>query len=164
VRRQAKRERTADAATDPLAIREAALGLLARRDHAARELERKLQERGFDRQAVGAVLQELADEHLLDDERYVEHFVAYHITRGQGPARIGAELRQLQLPADIINRHLDAVADWREHARVVRRKKFGATIPSNYSARARQARFLQYRGFATDHIRAALEGDVAAEE
>ena len=164
MRRQAKRERTADEATDPLAIREAALGLLARRDHAAPELERKLKERGFDRLAAGAVIQELAAEHLLDDERYVEHFVAYHVTRGQGPARITAELRQLQLPADIIRRHLDAVVDWPGHARVVRRKKFGATIPGSYSARAKQARFLQYRGFSSDHIRAALAGDVEPQE
>ncbi len=164
MRRQAKRERTADEATDPLAIREAALGFLARRDHAAPELERKLKERGFDRETVGAVLQELASEHLLDDERYVERFVAYHVTRGQGPARITAELRQLQLPADMIRRHLDAAADWPERARVVRRKKFGATLPGNYSARAKQARFLQYRGFASDHIRAALEADVEPQE
>ena len=164
MRRQAKRERTADEARDPRAIREAALGLLARRDHAARELERKLHDRGFDRAAADAVLQELAAERLIDDERYVEHFVAYHLTRGQGPVRITAELRVLQIPPEIIKRHLDAVADWREQARAVRRKKFGASIPGSYSARAKQARFLQYRGYTSEHIRAALAGEVASED
>ena len=32
-------------------------------------------------------------------------------------------------------------------------------LPKDWKERSRQARFLQYRGFSTDHIRAVLEGD-----
>jgi regulatory protein len=164
VRLQAKRAgRSAfapDEAIDPRAIREAALGLLARRDHATHELERKLMERGFDVAAITPVLAELAAEHFLDDERYVEHFVAYHAARGQGPMRIAAELRQVGIPAESVDRQLGAIADWRERARTVRRKKFGAGLPKDFKGRARQARFLEYRGFLADHIRAALEGEI----
>jgi len=163
VRLQAKRAGRAalepEEAVDPRAIREAAVGLLARRDHATRELERKLQERGFDAEAITAVLTELTAQHFLDDERYVEHFIAYHAARGQGPMRIASELRQVGVTAESIDRQLGAVADWRERARTVRRKKFGAGLPKDFKGRARQARFLEYRGFLADHIRAALEGD-----
>ena len=34
----------------------------------------------------------------------------------------------------------------------------GPEIPKDWKERSRQARFLQYRGFSTDHIRAVLEG------
>ena len=43
-------------------------------------------------------------------------------------------------------------------ARAARTRKFGSEIPKDRKERARQARFLQYRGFSTDHIRAVLEG------
>ena len=41
----------------------------------------------------------------------------------------------------------------------MRRKRFGAEVPRDYRERARQARFLEYRGFASSQIRAALELD-----
>jgi len=44
-------------------------------------------------------------------------------------------------------------------ARAVRRKRFGAAPPSDFRERARQARFLEYRGFDGDQIRAALGRD-----
>jgi len=164
VRLQARRARRGalepEAAVDPRAIREAAAGLLARRDHATHELERKLKERGFESAAIASVLAELAAKRFLDDDRFVEHFVSYHASRGQGPVRIAAELRQLGLTAEIIDRHLDAVSDWHERARAARRKKFGAAVPRDFRSRVKQAKFLEYRGYAADEVRAALEGDI----
>ena len=49
--------------------------------------------------------------------------------------------------------------DFMALARAARRRKFGPEIPKDRKERSRQARFLQYRGFSTDHIRAVLEGD-----
>jgi regulatory protein len=43
-------------------------------------------------------------------------------------------------------------------ARAARARKFGPDLPKDWKERSRQARFLQYRGFSTDHIRAVLEG------
>jgi len=51
------------------------------------------------------------------------------------------------------------VPDFLALARGVRARKFGPGVPQDRKERARQARFLQYRGFSTDHIRAVLEGD-----
>ena len=42
--------------------------------------------------------------------------------------------------------------------RAARARKFGPELPKDWKERSRQARFLQYRGFSTDHIRAVLEG------
>jgi regulatory protein len=41
-------------------------------------------------------------------------------------------------------------------AREVRRRKFGATAPRSLGERAKQARFLQYRGFDAEQLRAAF--------
>ena len=41
-------------------------------------------------------------------------------------------------------------------AREARRRRFGVSPPGDYAGRARQARFLQYRGFTHEQIRAAL--------
>jgi len=160
VRLRAKRERTPEEAADPRAVKQAALKHLARRDHAAGELARKLRDHGFEPGAVAGVLSDLSAKRFLDDERFTEQFVSYHAARGQGPARIRAELRALGLPTESIDRHLHAVEGWHERARLARRKKFGARVPKDFRTRARQARFLEYRGFTAEHIRAALEGDL----
>jgi regulatory protein len=46
--------------------------------------------------------------------------------------------------------------DWFALAREVRQKKFGCDAPIDFQEKARQMRFLQYRGFGPDQIRAAV--------
>jgi len=50
--------------------------------------------------------------------------------------------------------------DWRILASEVRLRKFGTQEPPGWPEKARQARFLQYRGFSSDHIRSALGADL----
>jgi regulatory protein len=149
-----------EAAADPEAIRAAALALLARRDWLTGELSAKLQAGGCDPQATAGVIAELADERLLDDTRYAERYVASRAERGQGPVRIAAELASLGAQRELIDAALDSGPDWRAVAGVVRRRKFGAAPPDSWAEKARQARFLQYRGFSADHIRAATGADL----
>lgn len=49
--------------------------------------------------------------------------------------------------------------DWPERARDTRRRKFGAELPTEWAEKVRQSKFLQYRGFSSDHIRLALGKD-----
>jgi regulatory protein len=69
--------------------------------------------------------------------------------------RIAAELRRSGLAAEPIEAALAAGPDWNALARKVCRAKFGPQPPASWAQWARQARFLQYRGFSSDHIRAA---------
>ena len=146
-------------ARDPEAARATAVSLLARRDFASGELRQKLASQGYDATVAAAVVAELAEERLLDDARYSENYVAYHAGRGQGPLRIGADLRSLGVEATLVEAALGAGPDWRELARTVRTRKFGAEPPEEWTEKTRQARFLQYRGFSSDHIRAATGAD-----
>ena len=139
------------------AARRAALALLAGRDFSRHELASRLLRKGHAAPAVETVVAGLVQEGLLREERYVEHFVTQHAGRGRGPARIRMELREKGVDAELIDQALDAgAADWVRAARDARRRKFGASPPADYRERAKQARFLQYRGFSSEQIRAAL--------
>ena len=142
------------------------MALLARRDFTSQELRAKLDAKGFATAATAAVIADLIRAGLLNDERYAQNYVAYHAGRGQGPVRIAAELRRRGLAADLIDGALAGGPEWGALARKVCRAKFGPQPPVSWAQRARQARFLQYRGFSSDHIRAAtgMEPDTGFSE
>lgn len=142
---------------DDKAVEVAALRLLARREHGTEELKRKLAAKGHPEDAIERVVAKLSAKHFVSDERFVEGFVDHHARRGQGPVRIRAELRQQGIADEAIDAALAAAdVQWNELAAEVRRRKFGQSPPKTLAERAKQARFLQYRGFSADQVRAAL--------
>jgi len=145
---------------DPNSSYAYAITLLARRDYSSGELSRKLAERGYQELAIGPVVEELLATNKLNDERYSQNFVAFRARRGHGPARIRSQLKTSGLSRDTIDEAVKGAdaPDFLALARAVRSRKYGPEIPADRKERARQARFLQYRGFSTDHIRAVLEG------
>jgi regulatory protein len=146
-----------DAPGDPAVCRKQAMDLLARREHSRRELERKLAARGYDAAAVAAALDGLETDGLLAAARFAESFIRARAAKGQGPVRIRAELAERGIDPGEFAAFLAAAFDWRALAREVRIKRFGAAQPARYAERARQMRFLQYRGFELDQIDAALD-------
>jgi regulatory protein len=142
--------------SSPEAAGGAAVALLARRDYGSGELADKLIERGYEREVVEAVVADLLERRLIDDARFTEHYVAYHAQRGHGPSRIRRDLGQLHVANEHIEAAVQAGPDWGELARELRIRKFGQEVPTEWSEKSRQMRFLQYRGFSNDHIRTAL--------
>jgi regulatory protein len=136
-----------------------ALSCLARRDFSTAELRDKLRAKAFDEAVVVELLAALTREGILSDERYAQNYVAYHAGRGQGPIRIAADLRRRGLAAQLIDAALSGGPDWRALALKVSRAKFGPRPPGSWALKARQARFLLYRGFAADQVRAATGAD-----
>lgn len=144
----------------PKETRKKAMDFLARREYGQQELIRKLADKGYLRRIVEASVHQLTDEGLQSDERFAESFVQSRINQGKGPVRIRLDLGQKGLPDAIIEMAIEsAAADWRGLALDVRRRKFGDTPPSDFKAKARQMRFLQYRGFEQDHVQAAFRDD-----
>jgi regulatory protein len=155
--RRPKKPDTDAAGADERTVRTAALALLAGRDFGRAELARRLERRGYPDDVVAAVVEALVAERLLSETRFVEQFIRQHVGRGHGPARIRAELRERGVSEAEIEAGLDAATeDWAALARDVRRRRFGLSLPGDYAERARQARFLQYRGFSNEQIRTAL--------
>lgn len=143
----------------PLDPRTQALKLLARREHSARELKRKLTARGVGEADAAAAVEYAAGEGWQSDSRYAEMLVRSRISQGYGPVRIEAELEVAGVPAEQIRAALDeAAVDWRELAADVHARRFGGP-PKSSAERAKQYRFLQGRGFDGGQIAAALKGD-----
>ena len=160
------RDAAAARAESRRALRKKAMDLLARREHSVAELQRKLRthvaRRGEaeDAEVIDEVLEQLQADGLLSDARFTEAFVRYRAGNGYGPQRIQAELRERGVSEKMAADYLDAGdPEWFERARGVRRKRFGDNAPSDFKERARQARFLVYRGFTTDQARRAVDGE-----
>jgi regulatory protein len=126
--------------------------LLARRDHSRAELSRKLARHvGDDPEELEQVLGELSRSGLLSDERFAAA-VARSRSQRFGDARIRYDLRRFGVSADLSAAALANLAGSETaRAREVRSKRF-STPPSSAVERAKQARFLQSRGFSPDSI------------
>jgi regulatory protein len=144
---------------DPETCRERAIGLLARREHSRLELRHKLLLRGCDEAGLDALLTSLSVEGLQSDERFTEAYVYSRGQRGFGPLRIQAELRERGIEDGLIHRFLDFQAQaWLEQAQQQWQKRFGEKA-TDFKERARQARFLQGRGYSPQMIRRVLNED-----
>ncbi len=137
-----------------------AMGLLARREHSLAELKLKLLRRyGDDGLLIDRTLQRLSSEGLQSDERFCQAYIAMRSRSGRGPLRIAMELRERGVDEQLTATYLDPQDDsWLDSARNVRCKRFGPVPPVELKVRAKQMRFLQYRGFSREQIDYALRG------
>ena len=142
-------------------IRIAAMNLLARREHSQQELQRKLLNKGFEPGEIAPVLAALSTEGLLSDERFTEAFINSRRQRGSGPTKIAMELQQRGVSHELVAIYLDERdSRWTQLAIEVRTKRFGPSFPLDFKERARQMRFLQYRGFTLSQIQQAVGGEI----
>ncbi len=135
------------------AVRKVAMDLLARREHSALELQRKLASRGYAEDEIDVVLEGLQSDRLQSDERFAEVYSHSRVEAGMGPIRIRHELRERGVDDSLIESALAPLAGrWDELMAAQRVRRFGAAVPDDYAARMKQARFLQNRGFAADSV------------
>ncbi len=140
--------------------RDIAMRLLTTREHARVELQRKLHQRGVTKSIVTATLDTLAAEGLQSDARYAQTYVRLRAARGYGPVAITRDLQQRGITSTLIEEASAAEAiDWYVLASTVRCKKFGTALPDTPIDRAKQQRFLQYRGFSHEHIKFAVSDE-----
>lgn len=143
----------------PPAAKPQAIKLLSRREHSARELTRKLTDRGIETGAAEEAIAGLARAGLQSDDRYAGQLIRTRVAQGYGPRRIRAEMEQAGLARDSIEQALaTADCDWRALAAQQRAKKFGPP-PGTTAERIRQQRFLYARGFESDQIQSVLKAD-----
>lgn len=129
------------------------MNLLARREHSVKELRNKLLIANFDSNDIEDVIAKLTEANLQSDERFAENYLRYRSQRGFGYQRIRQELKERGVDVDIINDvHNKAEIDWFTLAALARCKRFGEHNPDTYQDRAKQQRFLQYRGFTHEQI------------
>ncbi|MDP2751209.1 MAG: recombination regulator RecX [Rhodocyclaceae bacterium] len=130
-------------------LRKRAINLLARREHSRAELATKLASVGTPEE-IDATLVDLERTGLLSDARFTECYLRSHARR-QGVVRLRHALRMRGVADHLIDAQLIELPNEMDRAKTVWEKKF-ATPPSDARERAKQARFLQGRGFSMDVI------------
>ena len=141
-------------------LRQAALKRLARREHSRFELEEKLATLGT-AEEIAAVLDHLEQTGLLSDQRMAAAYLASHAARF-GTMKLRYALRAKGIADELIDAGLaeagDTLASEEARARALWRRKYRA-LPADAREWAKQARFLQSRGFSSDAIRKILKAD-----
>ncbi len=134
------------------------MDLLARREHTGRELYEKLSKRGFDPDAIDAVIIELAAANLQSDSRFAESFIQQRIRKGFGEYKIRAGLRDRGVDSSITEDSIAGLSvDWVEIAEKLIRKKFtDKTLKPGSKELLKCRRYLQSRGFSAEQIEAAI--------
>ncbi len=141
-------------------MRQKAIALLARREHTRAELSRKLAPHGT-QDEIDAVITQLQSTGLQSDVRFAEAFLRAKVGR-LGPARLRQTLRQKGVDAETVDAQIEAaivaneLPDELHQVREIWVRKFG-TAPTDAKEWARQARFLQSRGFSSSVIRRLLK-------
>lgn len=136
--------------------RDAALALLARREHSRRELEAKLSRR-FDPPAIAEALDQLISRGLLSDRRFAEVYVR---TAGKkfGAQKLRRALSERGVSEQDAEAAMQGIAEG-EAARAVAvlAAKYGDSELKGEKPRARAWRFLAGRGFSQDAAMEALD-------
>ena len=133
-------------------LRQQAIRLLARREHTRAELGRKLAGLGT-QEEIAAVLADMEASQLQSDNRTAENYLRSNASR-LGASRLRHTLKTRGVAPEMIEEQLAqaGLPDELERARAAWSRKFSAA-PANSKEWARQARFLQSRGFAGDIVR-----------
>lgn len=134
-----------------------ALSLLSHREHASKELAKKLKIKGHTEEEIALTIELLQEINYLNDERFAEIFVRSRISKPLGANRILQELIQKGVNSTLAKETVNnAEADWFELAKQLKERRFGEEITSDFKEKGKQSRYLQYRGFNFDEIKYAL--------
>ncbi|EEG87522.1 MULTISPECIES: regulatory protein RecX [Proteus] len=138
-----------------------AIFMLSRRDYSTNELQRRIERRIRETEkdsptapeCLPQVIERLLGSQYLDDNRTIYSFFRSYLNKSYGPLRIRQELRLKGFPSEIIDRVLEETdTDWYALCQDLKEKKFGTDKPKDFKERAKQIRYLQYRGFTSEYI------------
>ena len=136
-------------------LRSYAFAVLTRKEYSKAELIEKLATYAANREEVINLVEELSNNNYQSDQRVAEIVLSSQKRKGKGPQRIKLALKNKKINSELIQEELKKI-DWAEQAYQLKIKKFGITIERDPKLKAKQIRFLQYRGFDMDAIMKAI--------
>ena len=173
-----QRQAEMDAIKAESRLRWLAFYYLSRREYGKAELKQKLLDKEQEAAKIDALLDEFEEKGYQSDYRTTLMLIRENIRKGRGRGRIKQEFhrKKMTMPdnidelIDMANAESDEFSefiddsadnlvegiDWLKLAVTARIKKYGDDIPTEQKDKARQLRFLQYRGFNSDICFAAL--------
>lgn len=136
------------------------LNWLARRDYSQHEITKKLKAKAYSTQAIAIIITKLAQAGLINEQRFTENYIHWRKAKGFGPLRIAAELQARGILPEKIAEQLQITDNaWLTEARKVWQKQFKGKFADDFKQKAKQIRFLQYRGFTQEQIKSVLGND-----
>jgi len=141
-------------------LKRASLGWLGRREFSRHGMQVRILRRFPDAEPanVESVLAWLEEQNYLNDGRFGAMLIRYRVGRGQGPMRVRQALQAEKLASDLIEQLLaEADIDWFAQAIETHQRRFANKLAADAKEKARQLRFLQYRGFTAEQCYGALE-------
>jgi len=142
-------------AEETRSARDAALVSLGARERSGKEIERLLLRKGFEAEVAAAVVEQLRERGLVDDQRFSRAWVASRTgKRPLGPARLAAELRARGVDREAIGEALAGIDPESEYALALRaaRQRSGGEPLADPDARRRLGMALRRRGFSWETI------------
>jgi regulatory protein len=134
-----------------------ALDLASRREHSRHELMYKLNKRFPETMPIiEEVLDKLALNNILDDERFAEMYLNSRARKGFGPKKIEMELYSKKVDSLLVGNAIEAYESWTENAENQLKKKFKGVKPIDYQSKMKQKQFLFNRGFSSQIIEQIL--------
>ncbi|HRE31799.1 MAG TPA: regulatory protein RecX [Candidatus Berkiella sp.] len=138
-------------------IKDKAIYLLSRREHSRSELLRKLQQRGFQSKDILPVLDRLEKENLLSEERFISSYIRSRRSRGFGPLKICAELKERGIDRGRWQSNEEWQEElWQNSAIQSCAKRFSLTVAKTREQKIAQSQYLQRRGFTSAQIKVAI--------
>ncbi|MFP4484303.1 MAG: regulatory protein RecX [Spirochaetaceae bacterium] len=135
-----------------------ALELLARREHTAREIALKLEERGYRAEVISECVAKLKDNNSIDETRFAAYYVEGRLRRSpRGRPAVIAELVRRGVDRALAENVVDSYEAEHPEAfaealhRALRKVRRDTTSPEKI------ARRLTRRGFSVGEVRRALE-------
>jgi len=137
-------------------VYQAALRILARREHSTLELIQKLQHKNFDQNKINEVIEFLEQKNYLSNSRFAENYARMRANKGYGSLRIQAELKQRGISNDIIN---SVALHDRQNIEKIYHKKFGTAPIRNDRDKVKRINFLRYKGYCLNEISKIIKSD-----
>ncbi len=138
-------------------MRAFAYRLLGRREYSLVELGQRIQRKWPEAEGVGSLIEQLAEENLVSDQRYAEAFTRSRVQRHQGPLKIRAAMRAKGVPDSTIAEAMEAEAgNWLELAREWLQRQHAGEL--SFKDKQKYYRRLVNRGFTHDQAMDACSG------
>lgn len=140
-------------------LRSYAFAVLTRKEYAKAELIEKLSLYAEDLNEVLELVDELSRENYQSDQRVAETMLSSQKRKGKGPNQIKMKLKNKKIDTALIADELKET-DWVQQAYELKVKKYGTDVSKDPKMKAKQIRFLMYRGFEMDAIMKAINRKV----
>ena len=136
--------------------RERALTILSQRQMSARELARKLRDKGVEEDTAAWCVDWTLEHGLIDEESYAAAIVRHYSTKGYGEGRVRQELQRRGLPRELWEEALSAMPEDAGETKLDRFIAARLKNPGDRDAVRKVSAALYRRGYSGEEIRAAL--------